>query len=386
MTFLLLVTYIAFIGLGLPDTILGAAWPLMFGEFRVPISVVSAVSIVISFGTILSSLFSVSVLRRFGTGKVVLASVLLTAVALLGYSVSGEFWLLCLFAVPLGIGGGSIDVALNNYAALHFRPLHMHWLHASWGVGATLGPAVLSGVLCLGFAWRAAYIVVAGLLFGIALLMVFALPLWRRASEQEGASRAELPGIRKALSIPGMRFAMLSFFAYTCLENTSGLWCASYLTQTRGFAPERAAAVVSILFMMLMVGRVLNGALSVKVSNRTLLRFGFALVLLGILALLSPLDPTFGVALVGLGLAPGYPTLVHETPKNFGEAVSERALGLQMASSYVAAITVPPLFGALAGCFSLALFPPCLAAFWSLFVFARLGLGWRVGRSASASR
>lgn len=379
MPFLLIVTYIAFIGLGLPDTILGAAWPLMFGEFGVPVSVVSAVSIVISFGTILSSLFSVTLLRRFGTGKVVLASVLLTAVALLGYSVSGAFWLLCLFAVPLGVGGGSIDVALNNYAAVHFKPIHMHWLHASWGIGATLGPAVLSGVLYLGFAWRAAYTVVAGLLFGIAALMFFALPFWRHSSSSESASRAELPSIREALSIPGMRFAMLSFFAYTCLENTSGLWCASYLNQVRGFAPERAAAVVSVLFMMLMLGRILNGALSVKFSNRALLRFGFALVILGILTLFSPLDPTIGVALIGLGFAPGYPTLVHETPRNFGEQVSERALGLQMASSYVAAITVPPLFGALAGCFSLSLFPPCLAAFWCLFVFAR----WRLGKSLS---
>lgn len=380
MTFLLLVTYIAFIGLGLPDTILGAAWPLMFGEFGVPVSVVSAVSIVISFGTILSSLFSVTLLRRFGTGKVVLASVLLTALALLGYSVSGEFWLLCLFAVPLGLGGGSIDVALNNYAAVHFKPLHMHWLHACWGVGATLGPAVLSGVLFLGFAWRAAYTVVAALLFGISALMFFALPFWKRTANSESASRAELPSIRTALSIPGMRFAMLSFFAYTCLENTSGLWCASYLNQVRGFAPERAAAAVSVLFMLLMLGRFLNGALSVKFSNRALLKFGFTLVIIGILTLFSPLDPTFGVALIGLGVAPAYPALVHETPHNFGEQASERALGLQMASSYVAAITVPPLFGAFAGKFSLSLFPPCLAAFWCLFVFARVMLGRRVAR------
>lgn len=367
--FLLIVIYVAFIGLGLPDTVLGAAWPLMQRDLHAPLSAAGLLSIIVSAGTIVSSLLTPKLLRQFGTGKLVFVSIALTAVASAGYGFSSAFWMMCLFAIPMGIGAGAIDVAMNNFAAIHLESKHTNWLHASWGIGACLGPALLAGSAFFGFGWRGAYELVALLLGVIAVMMLVSLPLWKR--RERGDSRLQqtsgIPDIslRAALRVPGMKLSFLTFFFYSSLEISTSLWCGTYLV-ARGFEPEVGALAVSLMFASVMVGRILSGIFAIRFTDMRLVHAGIAIVVVGCLVLVFPLPPWVTpvcICLLGFGCAPVYPSLIHATPARFGEELSGRAISIQMAGSYLGSIMMPPAFGFVASHFSVIVWPVALAFF-----------------------
>ncbi|MCQ2100056.1 MAG: MFS transporter [Fibrobacter sp.] len=383
MTFLLVVIYVAFIGLGLPDTILGAAWPLMQTDLAAPLSAAGILSIIVSVGTIISSLITPTLMRRLGTGKLVAISICCTAVATAGYGLATAFWMMCVCAIPMGLGAGAIDVALNNFAAIYLESKHTNWLHASWGVGACLGPAILSASVFVGAGWRGAYELNAVLLGAIVVMMLGALPLWKRvekprpSSESGRGNGSENRGgktsapvendisLRAALRVPGMKLSFLTFFFYSALEISTSLWCGTYLV-ARGFAPEIGALAVSLMFACVMIGRVASGFFAIKFTDMRLVHAGIAIVIVGCFTLILPLPLWFTplcICLLGLGCAPVYPSLIHATPARFGENLSGRAISIQMAGSYVGSIIMPPTFGLIAAHFSVILWPVALAIF-----------------------
>lgn len=385
MTFLLVVIYVAFIGLGLPDTILGAAWPLMQTDLAAPLSAAGILSIIVSAGTIISSLITPTLMRRLGTGKLVAISICCTAVATAGYGLATAFWMMCVCAIPMGLGAGAIDVALNNFAAIYLESKHTNWLHASWGVGACLGPAILSASVFVGAGWRGAYELNAVLLGAIVVMMLGALPLWKRVEKPRPSSesgrdngsenrggKTSAPvendiSLRAALRVPGMKLSFLTFFFYSALEISTSLWCGTYLV-ARGFAPEIGALAVSLMFACVMIGRVASGFFAIKFTDMRLVHAGIAIVIVGCFTLILPLPLWFTplcICLLGLGCAPVYPSLIHATPARFGENLSGRAISIQMAGSYVGSIIMPPTFGLIAAHFSVILWPVALAVFVS---------------------
>ena len=367
--FLLVVIYAAFIGLGLPDTVLGAAWPLMQVDLKAPLSAAGLLSIIVSVGTIVSSLLTPKLLRLIGTGKLVFISILLTAIASVGYGFSTAFWMMSLFAIPMGLGAGAIDVALNNFAAVHLESKHTNWLHASWGVGACLGPALLAASSFCGFGWRGAYESVALLLGVIAVMMLVALPMWKKRERDGVVQKTETPpsdiSLRAALRVRGMKLSFWTFFFYASLEVSTGLWCGTYLV-ARGFEPEKGALAVSLMFASVMVGRILSGFFAIKFTDIRLVHAGIALVVVGSFILVLPLPlwvTPVCICLLGFGCAPVYPSLIHATPARFGEELSGRAISIQMAGSYLGAIVMPPTFGFVALHFSVIVWPVALGIF-----------------------
>lgn len=368
MILLLVIIYLTFIGLGLPDALLGASWPTMGPELNAPLSAAGILSMITSGGTVISSLMSARMIHRFRTGPVTIVSVLLTALALLGYVFAPSYWWLCLLAIPLGIGAGSIDAALNNYVALHYSALHMNWLHCFWGVGATLSPLLIGAVLSGGGHWRQGYGLVALMLGLITLVLLLSLPLWKRGDKREEEARGKPKALitnRQALKIPGMPYALLAFLCYCGLEGTVGLWAASYLVNIRGLDMATAASWASLYFGGITAGRFLSGFVAIKLPGTLLIRISCCMCLAGVLLLLLPLPLMVSFAallLLGVGSAPFYPSMIHETPKRFGKEASQAAMGLQMASAYMGSTFMPLILGFLAGQFSLTLWPWFLLA------------------------
>ncbi|MEY8385897.1 MFS transporter [Oscillospiraceae bacterium 38-13] len=359
LSFLLPLIYLAFISLGLPDALLGAAWPSMYGGFGVPVSCAGVISMIIALGTVVSSLQSARLTRLLGAGKVTAASVGLTALALAGFSLSGSFWQLCLWAVPYGLGAGSVDAALNNYVALHYASRHMSWLHCMWGVGASLGPWLMGRALTGGMGWAAGYRWIALLQLGLTLLLACSLPLWRLRREEEGPPPPSLR-LGQVLALPGVKAVMLAFFCYCAVEQTAGLWASSYLTLQRGVPAETAAGYAGLFFLGVTAGRGLSGFLTLKLRDAQMVRLGQLTAGAGICALLLPLGTPAalaGLLLTGLGCAPIYPCLIHATPDHFGAENSQAVIGVQMASAYVGTCLMPPLFGILASRVTAALLP-----------------------------
>ena len=344
------VIYLSFVSLGLPDSLLGSAWPSMYGELGVPFSWAGAVSTVISAGTVVSSLQSGRLTRRWGAGRVTAVSVGMTAAALLGFSVSGSFWAVCLWAVPYGLGAGSVDAALNNYVAVHFASRHMSWLHCMWGVGASTGPWLIGAALAGGGGWRGGYRWVALIQIAITALVVLSLPLWRSAGGEDGERAAQPLRLGELLRIPGVRAVTASFFCYCALEQTAILWAGTYLTLYRGIPAERAAGFAGLFCAGITVGRGLSGFLTLKFSDVQLVRLGQGGIALGLLLLpLGEGAALAGLLLTGLGCAPIYPSIIHATPARFGAERSQSIIGVQMASAYLGTCLMPPLFGAAAG-------------------------------------
>ena len=350
-TVLLIIIYLAFISLGLPDSMLGAAWPVAYAQLGAPVSYAGFVSIGITIGTVISSLVSVRVIRRFGTGGVTAACVLLTASALLGISFTHSFVVLLLLAIPLGLGGGAIDAALNNYVALHYKASHMSFLHSFWGVGATISPLIMSHFLKQNGNWQGGYRFVSIIQMSLAAIMFLTLPLWGKVSH---ASADELHGgpieidNRAAIKKRGAIFAVLSFFFYCAGEASVGLWAATYFVSVRGVDPSVAASWGSLFFFGIMGGRMISGLLAMRVKERTLINIGLIIAVLGALLLVLPLPQLFslaGLLLFGLGCAPVFPNLIHITPQRFGANYSQAIIGLQMASAYVGATLMPPIVG-----------------------------------------
>jgi len=368
-TLLLVIIYVAFISLGLPDSMLGAAWPVMQGELGLPLAGAGLVSMIVSGSTIISSLFSGALIRRLGTGKLTLLSVLMTALALLGYSFSQNYLWLCLIAVPLGLGAGSVDAALNDFVARNFAARHMNWLHSFWGVGATTGPLIMAFMLSQTGRWQMGYRTVAIVQFALVAILAVSLPLWQRfptpPSQHAAAGRVKIRNIK------GITPNLVAFFAYCAVELSTGLWAASFLVQQRGLSQVLAAGGASAYYLGITVGRFLNGFLSSHFKAKNLVRGGVAMILVGIILMFLPFPilSLAGLMIIGLGCAPIYPTLLHETPRRFGAENSATLMGLQMATAYVGLTLMPPLLGVVVGRFGLQFFPLGLLLLALLLVF-----------------
>ena len=358
---LLAIIYLSFISLGLPDGLLGAGWPAMYGDLSVPVSFAGIVAMIICVGTVISSLMSDRLTHRFGTGKVTAVSVALTAGALLGFSVCDSFWVICLLALPYGLGAGGVDASINNYVALHYSSKHMSWLHCMWGLGALTGPYVMGFALEVNLGWQSGYRWIGLLQVGLTAILLLSLKLWKgrttMAPGQEPEKTLTLPQI---LRISGAKEVCVAFFCYCALEQTAMLWGSSYLVLHKGIDTETAAFFGSLFFIGITAGRALNGFLTMRFSDTQLIRMGQAVIGIGILALVLPLGnwaALAGLLLVGFGSAPIYPCVIHSTPAHFGAENSQAIIGVQMASAYVGSGLMPPLFGLMANHISPGLFP-----------------------------
>ena len=369
---LLAVIYISFISLGLPDALLGSAWPSMYGEFGVPVSYAGGISMIIAVGTVISSLLSDRLTRKLGAGKVTAISVGMTAAAIFGFSISHSFEMLCLWAVPYGLGAGSVDAALNNYVALHFASRHMSWLHCMWGVGASLGPYIMGHALMVGGGWNMGYRYIALLQVVLTAVLLLSLPLWKAPTDNKAdAEPAPAMTLAQILRIPGSKAVMVTFFCYCAAEQTAGLWASSYLVLQKEVSTQTAASFAGLFFIGITVGRALSGFLTMKLSDTQMVRLGQGIIAAGIAAFLLPLGEyaaLVGLILIGLGCAPIYPCIIHATPDHFGADKSQAIIGVQMASAYVGTCLMPPLFGLIANHITVSLFPFYLLAILILMI------------------
>ncbi len=372
---LLAVIYLSFISLGLPDSLLGSAWPSMYGDMGVPLSYAGIISMIIAVGTIVSSLLSDMLTKRLGAGRVTAISVAMTAAALFGFSVSPSFLVLCLCAVPYGLGAGSVDAALNNYVALHYAGRHMSWLHCMWGLGAIIGPNIMSLALTGGQGWQMGYRYVSFIQIGLTILIIVSLPLWKKkAAMRQGqlSTNASVEVKPRALTpwqtlrIPGAKAVLLTFFCYCALEATAMLWAGSYFALQKGMSEENAALCAGLFFIGLTFGRFVNGFLTMKFSDSAIIRVGQGMILVGIAVMLLPfgkLAAIIGITLIGLGCAPIYPCIIHSTPTRFGAEYSQALIGVEMASAYIGTCLMPPVFGLIARYVHIGLFPLYLLVF-----------------------
>ena len=354
---LLAIIYISFISLGLPDSLLGSAWPSIYPEINVPVSYAGIISMIIAFGTIVSSLQSDRLTKKLGTGKVTVISVAMTAVALLGFSFSRSFLSLCFWAIPYGLGAGSVDASLNNYVALHYESRHMSWLHCMWGIGAATGPYVMSYTLTKGMGWNSGYRIIGILQVVLSSVLFLSLHLWKNSSQNETDENTKPLTLKEIFKITGVREVMLCFFCYCAIEQTAGLWASTYLTLARGLSAELAAAYASRFYIGITIGRALSGFITMKLNDRQMIRLGEVLIAIGIALMLLPSGSLIGLIVIGLGCAPIYPCIIHSTPDHFGADKSQAIIGVQMASAYVGTLAMPPLFGLLAQNISIRLFP-----------------------------
>lgn len=373
MIFLLAIIYLSFISLGLPDALLGAAWPNMYPEFQVPVSYAGMISMIIAFGTIISSLQSDRLTKRFGTGKVTAVSVGITALALWGFSISHSFILLCLWAIPYGLGAGSVDASLNNYVALHYSSKHMSWLHCMWGIGATLGPYIMGAVLTGGATWNTGYRIISVLQIALTAVLIFSLPKWNGQNTSSGETiHAKALSLKEILVIPGAKAVMLCFFCYCAIESTTMLWASSYLHLAKGVDAKTAASFAGMFCIGITIGRGINGFIAMKLKDRQMIRMGQAIILTGIIVMILPFGKTvslIGFSLIGLGCAPVYPCIIHSTPLHFGAERSQAIIGVQMASAYVGTCLMPPLFGLIANHISIRLLPVYLLILLALMIY-----------------
>ncbi len=372
-TILLIIIYIAFISLGLPDTIMGSAWPMIYQDLQVPVSYAGVFTMIVSGGTILSSFFSEKLIRRLGTGKITAISVAMTAVALLGICFAPSYLWICLLGIPMGLGAGSVDSALNNFVALHYEARHMNWLHGFWGIGATTGPIIMSFFLASENGWRKGYATIGMMQACLVICLVLSLPLWKRiqgrrekAEEVEQSTR-----IASLLNLKGAKPALLSFLCYCSVESTTGLWGSTYLVVYKQITPEVAARWIATYYLGITIGRFLTGFISIYFDNKKMIRMGQIIIVTGVISLLFPFSVYFqmiGLILIGLGCAPIYPAMLHETPVRFGTERSQGIMGIQMAVAYVGSTFMPPLFGLIATITGFSVLPMFLIIFTILML------------------
>ena len=371
---LLAVIYAAFISLGLPDALLGSGWPIMHAQMQVPLSWAGFITFITAMGTVVAALMSDRLTLKLGAGKLTALSVGTTALALLGFSFSPEYWMLLLFAIPYGLGAGSVDAALNNYVALHYSSRHMSWLHCMRGVCCSIGPSIMSAALMNGPAnWPTGYRVVGLIQIALTALIFFSLPLWKNRPVTVDADNKPVKPmpLRELVVLPGAKEIMIAFFCYCALESTAGLWASSFLVFHHGLAEETAAACAALFYIGITAGRALNGFVAERFSDTVLTRVGFVLMGLGVIVLLLPIGEIAamtGLVILGLGCAPTYPCIIHSTPIRFGREKSQAFIGVQMASAYCGSTLMPPIFGFLANTFSVGLYPVYMAAILLLMV------------------
>ena len=381
---LLAIIYVSFISLGLPDALLGSAWPSMYREMSVLVSYAGIISMIISVGTVISSLQSDRLTKKMGAGMVTAISVAMTAVALFGFSISGSFPILCLWAIPYGLGAGSVDAALNNYVALHYTSRDMSWLHCMWGVGTIVGPYVMGYALTNGMTGNRGYLIISLIQVVLSAALFLSLPIWRKmekragaAVPEEGATSGKALTLKEIIRIPGAKEIMVTFFCYCAVEQTSMLWGSSYMVLHNGLTAEEAASYASLFCIGITVGRFFNGFLMMRFTDNQMIRAGQAVIIAGIVILLLPFGKVTavgGLILIGLGCAPVYPCIIHSTPANFGADKSQALIGVQMASAYVGSCLMPPVFGLLANHISASLLPWYLLVIMVLMVIMHTGV------------
>lgn len=360
-TILLLIIYLAFISLGLPDSILGVAIPALRADWNIPLATTGIISMIIVGGSVISSFSSDFIIKKIGTGKIVFFSCLITGLSLLGFSYSPSVYWLFLLALPLGLGGGTVDAALNNYVATHFKAHHMNWLHSFWGVGATLGPVIMSWNL-INRTWQSGYRSISFIQILLAIFLLISIPIWKKHKALKLDSVEKILDDEKIniLKIPGLKYALLSMLLYCSVELGTGLWSSSFLVEYRGFSVDSAAMFVAIYYGGITIGRFLSGFISFKLSNTELIRYGLLIALFGILIILLPLPKVVlggGLVLIGFGLAPIFPSMIHETPARFGKDLSQKIIGYQMGFAYLGSAIIPPVLGVLFQNISIGLFP-----------------------------
>ena len=359
-TALLMMIYLSFISLGLPDSMLGSAWPAMNVSLNAPLWGAGLVQMLISFCTIISSLNSAKLIRKFGTGKLTAISVATTALALLGFSLAKNYAFLLLMAVPLGLGAGAVDAGLNNYVALHCEAKHMSWLHCFWGVGTIIGPMILSAVLRVGGSWATGYRAVGLIQCAVSALLFATLGMWKRGNIQQEEYGAKALSVWEVLNLPGAKAGMVTFLCYCAVESTLGLWGATYISQVRGVDEATAASFGAMFYIGITVGRAISGFMAMKLLPKQMVRVGQALLALGCIFMMIPAGSTLsgiGLVVCGLGCAPIYPNIIQDTPVNYGTENSQAAIGVQMAFAYVGSTFLPSIFGALAGVDGYGLLP-----------------------------
>lgn len=378
-TWFLIIIYLAFISLGLPDSLLGSAWPVIWPDIGSSVGSAGIVSMVIAGGTIVSSLASGSMIQRLGTGRIALFSCFLTAGALLGFSMAPSMIWLVVLAIPLGLGAGAVDAALNHYVAENYKVHHMNWLHCFWGVGATMGPIIMSSYIADHNSWRSGYTTVSVIQFSLVIILLITLPLWKRVaamrelhqprseSNVDTDTQQQEQNLKpNIIRIKGVKPTLMAFLFYCGVESTVGLWGASYLVGARNITADTAAIWLSLYYGGITIGRLVTGFITLRVTNRLLIRYGQIITIIGGIILLLPLSASFslmGFMLIGLGLAPIYPGLLHETPARFGKEHSAKLMGYQMAVAYTGTTLLPPMFGLIASQTSIGLFPSVVIAF-----------------------
>ena len=372
---LLSVIYLSFISLGLPDSVLGSAWPVMHGDLNVPVSSMGIISMIIAGGTIISSLFSGLATRKLGTGLTTALSVTLTALALLGFSLSNSIVVTCIIAVPYGIGAGAVDASLNSYVAAHFSSRQLSWLHCFWGVGASISPYIMGACLTGGLGWRGGYGVIFGVQIVLSAIIFMSLPLWKKhkaSVNTEEIAPEKRVGVLGALKIKGVMLVLIAFFSYCSLETTLGLWASTYLVEARGIPKETAATFASLVYLGITIGRFISGIFSEKLGDKLLIRLGLGIITLGGIMIALPgvpdVFPLIGLITVGFGCAPIYPSIIHSTPSSFGKENADVIIGIQMASAYIGSTFLPPVYGVLSTHIS-----PQILPLW-IFVFTALML------------
>ncbi len=365
---LLAIIYLAFISLGLPDSLLGSAWPIMHTELSAPLSVAGIITMIIAAGTIVSSLLSDRLTRKFGASLVTAVSVLLTAVALFGFSVSKSFFTLCLWSIPYGLGAGAVDAALNNYVALHFSSRHMSWLHCFWGVGASISPYIMSYCLTGGLGWRKGYFSVSLIQIVISAILFISLPLWKKRADNGPNTDENINsvGVLGALKIKGILPLLTAFFCYSIVEQTAMLWASSYLVEQKSVNAEIAAGFASLFMLGITFGRFISGFVADRLGDKRLIRIGVLSVIFGAALVCIPTDFNAvwiaGLIIIGLGSAPIYPSIIHATPDNFGKENSQAIIGIQMAAAYLGTTLMPMIFGFISGATGIVIFPFYLLA------------------------
>ena len=382
---LLAIIYLAFISLGLPDALLGSAWPTMSYDIGAQISWAGGISMVISAGTIASALLSDRMTKRFGAGKVTFVSVALTALALLGFSFAPNYIVLILLAIPYGLGAGGVDAALNNYVALHYESRHMSWLHCMWGIGASAGPYVMGFALSHGFGWSAGYQYIAIVQVILTVILFISLPLWNNRKAHELSKSIQISkeysktlSFAEVLRIPGAKNILIMFFCYCAIEQTAGLWASSYMVLYGSVSRVVAAGWASLFYVGITAGRFISGFLTMRFNDETMIRLGQLVMILGILVLLLPLPNHIalvaGFVIIGLGCAPIYPCVIHSTPHYFGADKSQAIVGMQMASAYIGSMFMPAIFGFIGQNVSMSLLPAYLIILLSIMAFMHMQL------------
>ena len=357
-SFLLVIIYLCFVSLGLPDSLLGASWPIIHQEFNVPVSFAGFVSVTSCVCTIISSLFSDRLTKKFSPGVVTVVSIALSAVGLLGFSLSNNIYLLIIFAIPFGLGAGGVDACLNNYVAIHYESKHMSWLHAMWGLGTIISPYIMGYSLTSGTGWNQGYFIVSIIQICICSIVFFTIPKWHK-NDRKLNQNTKVLSLKDIVKIPGAITCFITFFCYCGLETTAMLWASSYLVDVRLLSEEVAAMLASLFCIGITIGRIINGFLTYKLKDKTLIKLGICMLLVAVLLLFVPntITTIIGFVLIGLGCAPIYPSIIKSTPKLFGEENSQAMIGVQMAFAYVGVLLMPPLFGVISDVLSFSILP-----------------------------